>query len=59
MGGHFLDYSALAPLLRMDPVAARSHGILIVETGVGMAVMAVMVLLYYMLSSAGDLEEGL
>jgi multicomponent Na+:H+ antiporter subunit B len=59
MGGNFLDYSALAPLLGGDPVMARSHGILIVETGVGMAVMAVMVSLYYNLSSAGRHDEGL
>lgn len=59
LGGNFLDYSALAPLLGGDPVMARSHGILIVETGVGMAVMAVMVSLYYNLSSAGRHDEGL
>ncbi|MCP3873953.1 MAG: Na(+)/H(+) antiporter subunit B [Desulfobacteraceae bacterium] len=56
---NYLDYSALAPLLRTDPVTARSHGILIVEIGVGMAVMAVMVVLYYNLSSAGKHDEGL
>jgi multicomponent Na+:H+ antiporter subunit B len=38
---------------------ARSHGILIVEIGVGLAVMAVMVSLYYILASAGRLDEGL
>lgn len=59
MGGSFLDYSALAPLLGGDPVMARSHGILIVEVGVGMAVTAVMVSLYYNLSSAGQHDEGL
>lgn len=59
LGGNFLDYSALAVLLGGDPVTARSHGILIVEIGVGMAVMAVMVCLYYILSSAGKLDEGL
>lgn len=56
---NYLDYSALAQLLGTDPVTARSHGILIVETGVGMAVMAVMVMLYYSLSSAGVHDEGL
>jgi multicomponent Na+:H+ antiporter subunit B len=59
MGGNFLDYSALAPLLGGDPIMARSHGILIVEVGVGIAVMAVMVSLYYNLSSAGQHDEGL
>jgi len=58
-GGNFLDYGVLAPLFGVDPIAARSLGILIVEIGVGMAVMAVMVSLYYYLSSVGNLDEGL
>ena len=56
---NFLDYSALAALLGTDPVTARSHGILIVEIGVGIAVMAVMLMLYYNLASAGKHDEGL
>jgi len=59
LGGEYLNYSALAGLLGVDPIAARSHGILIVEVGVGLAVMAVMVSLYYILSSDGKLDEGL
>ena len=59
LGGNFLDYSSLAGLLHTDAVMARSHGILIVEIGVGLAVMAVMVSLYYILASAGRLDEGL
>jgi len=43
----------------VDPVTARSHGILVVEIGVGIAVMAVMVILYYNLASAGKQDEGL
>ena len=58
-GASFLDYSALAPLFGSDPVTARSHGILIVEIGVGIAVMAVMVWIYYNISSGGKHEEGL
>jgi len=57
--GNYLDYSALASVLGTDPVTARSHGILIVEIGVGIAVMAVMVILYTTLSSAGRYDEGL
>ena len=49
----------LAHILRVDPVTARSHGILLVEIGVGIAVSAVMVLLYYILSSVGRMDEGL
>ncbi len=59
LGGKFLDYGWLAEFLGTDPVMARSHGILIVEIGVGLAVMAVMVMLYYNLSSAGRHDEGL
>jgi multicomponent Na+:H+ antiporter subunit B len=59
LGGNFLDYGRLAGFLGVDAVMARSHGILIVEIGVGLAVMAVMVMLYYNLSSAGRHDEGL
>ena len=59
LGLNYLDYGALAGLLGVDPVMAHSHGILIVEIGVGIAVMAVMVTLYYNLASAGKHDEGL
>jgi len=59
LGLNYLDYSALSGVLGVDPVTARSHGILIVEIGVGIAVMAVMVTLYYNLASAGKHDEGL
>jgi multicomponent Na+:H+ antiporter subunit B len=59
LGANFLDYGALAGILGVDPVTARSHGILAVEIGVGIAVMAVMIYLYYNLSSSGKHDEGL
>lgn len=59
LGANFLDYSVLSELFGWDPVMARSHGILIVEIGVGIAVMVVMVWIYYILSSAGQHDEGL
>jgi multicomponent Na+:H+ antiporter subunit B len=59
LGSNFLDYSALSKILGVDPVTARSHGILLVEIGVGMAVTAVMISLYYNLASAGKHDEGL
>lgn len=59
LGFHFLDYSGLADILPLDPVGARSFGILIVEVGVGIAVMATMICLYYNVSSAGRYDEGL
>ena len=59
LGSNFLDYSALSKIFGFDPVTARSHGILLVEIGVGMAVTAVMISLYYNLASAGKHDEGL
>lgn len=59
LGKNFLDYGALATIFGVDPVPARSIGILMVEIGVGMAVMGVMISLYYNLSSAGKHDEGL
>lgn len=59
LGANYLDYSALSRVLGVDAVTARSHGILIVEIGVGITVMAVMVHLYYCLASAGRHDEGL
>ena len=56
---NYLDYSALANFLPFDPASAHSYGILVVEIGVGIVVMAVMVLLYYILASAGKHDEGL
>lgn len=59
LGANFLDYKALASILGTDAVMARSYGILFVEIGVAFAVMAVMIWLYYNLSSAGKHDEGL
>lgn len=59
VGGLLLDYSALAALIPMDPIEWRSFGIFIVEVGVGLAVMSIMLSLYWDLSSNGDLDEGL
>jgi len=58
-GEVFLNYSALAPLFGNDRIMARSHGILMVEIGVAVAVTAVMIWIYYNLSSAGKQDEGL
>jgi len=59
LGANFLDYSALESVLYVDPVTARSHGILIVEIGVGIAVMATMIWIYNNISSGGKYDEGL
>lgn len=52
-GGNFLNYGALAPLLHVTPAAARSLGILGVEIGVGIAVMSVMVSIFYNIARSG------
>jgi len=59
LGADFLNYRALAPLLNVDPIMARSHGIFIVEIGVGIAVMATMIWIYSNVSSSGKYDEGL
>ncbi|MBF0229531.1 MAG: sodium:proton antiporter [Desulfamplus sp.] len=59
IGEHFLNYNFLSPLLGTDRIMARSHGIFIVEIGVAVTVMAVMIWIYYNLSSAGKQDEGL
>lgn len=59
LGGYYLDYSKLALLFGTNPVMARSHGIMIVEIGVALAVSAVMLWIYTNLSSVGRHDEGL
>jgi len=58
MGGKFLDYSVLAPLV-WDPHHVRALGMLGVEIGVGIAVTAVMAILYINIVSEGRHHEGL
>ena len=59
LGANFLDYKALAQILPIDRVAARSDGILGEEIGVGIAVMAVMICVYNNVASEGRYDEGL
>ncbi len=59
MGGAFLDYGKLAPLVPGDPHHIRALGMLGVEIGVGIAVMAVMVIIYINIVSEGRHDEGL
>lgn len=44
-GGYFLDYEYL-PIFGMDPAMLRYWGILIIEIGIGLAVMAILVMIY-------------
>ncbi len=59
LGANFLNYSQLSKLIHVSSVMARSHGILLIEIGVGLAVAAVMAWIYYNLVSAGRHDEGL
>lgn len=59
LGKNFLNYAALAPVLGVNPVMARSDGIFIVEVGVGIAVMCTMIWIYNNVSSEGRYDEGL
>jgi multicomponent Na+:H+ antiporter subunit B len=59
LGAKFLDYRALTNAIPVDQIQARSYGILAVEIGVGIAVMAVMICIYNNLVSEGRYDEGL
>jgi len=58
LGDNFLAYAALK-VFGFSEVMAHSHGILGVELGVAVTVMAIMFSLYVDLASGGDLDEGL
>lgn len=45
MGGYFLDYGEL-PIPGMEPAWLRYTGILIIEVGIGLTVMAILVMIY-------------
>ncbi len=59
LGGHFLDYGKLASILPVDPVRVRALGMLGIEIGVAIAVMAVMIIIYINIASEGKHQEGL
>lgn len=52
-GGHLLDYGVLAAIIPDDPAMARSHSMLVVETGVAFTVSSIMVLIFRQLSTGG------
>jgi multicomponent Na+:H+ antiporter subunit B len=59
LGENFLDYHVLSRILPTDPVMARSHAMLIVETGVAFTVTAIMFSIYANLATRGTLKGGL
>lgn len=60
LGANFLDYSILSSILPgYSSLEARSLGILGIEIGVAITVMAIMVAIYANLSSNGKYDKGL
>lgn len=58
LGGNFLDYSRLSAVLpATDAIEARSHGMLGIEIGVAITVMAVMISIFSNLVSSGRYDE--
>lgn len=55
--GNYLDYSQLSKILQVAPNEARSLGILGIETGVGLTVMAIMFSIFLDISTGGVLPE--
>jgi multicomponent Na+:H+ antiporter subunit B len=45
-GGYFLDYEALPFPGDLSPAELRYYGILVIEIGIGIAVMAILVMIY-------------
>lgn len=60
LGANFLDYSVLSKVLpATDKVMARSHGMLGIEIGVAIAVMAIVISIYLNIVSRGKYDKGL
>lgn len=57
LGGNYLDYGKLSKLLGVTPAKARSLGILGVEIGVALAVMAVMSTIFFVIFTVGESLE--
>jgi multicomponent Na+:H+ antiporter subunit B len=57
LGGNFLDYEKLDLFLRVGAPQSRSLGILGVEIGVGIAVMACMTSIFFDIATAGELPD--
>lgn len=55
-GGYFLDYAHL-PIPGVEPAKLRYYGLLIIEVGIGMAVMAILVMIYDNMTLGEDTDE--
>ncbi len=58
LGGNYLDYGKLSKLLPVGVAEARSLGILGIEIGVGIGVMAVMFSIFFDISTGGLSEKS-
>ena len=54
LGGNYLNYGKLSKILGVDTAHARSLGILGVEIGVALAVMAVMCTIFFVIFTVGE-----
>lgn len=57
LGGNYLDYGKLSKILLVTPAEARSLGILGIEIGVALAVMAVMCTVFFAIFTVGESPE--
>lgn len=57
LGGNYLDYGKLSKIFGVTPAEARSLGILGVEIGVALAVMAVMCTIFFAIFTVGESPE--
>lgn len=57
LGGNYLDYSKLGKILHVTQAEARSLGILGVEIGVALAVMAVMCVVFFAIFTVEESTE--
>ena len=57
LGGNFLDYEKLDLIFKVGAPQARSLGILGIEIGIGMAVMACMTSIFFDIATAGELPD--
>jgi multicomponent Na+:H+ antiporter subunit B len=58
LGGNFIDYAEWSKILPGGPIMARYYGMAFIELGVQLAVMAVMVSIFFDLATAGK-HEGI
>lgn len=56
MGSYFLDYGVLPFPGDLDPSYIRYYGILIIEIGIGLAVMAILVMIYDHMTHGEDYD---